>query len=131
MDDSIKVLGQREGEATATVESKENTDLQITKLEAQITMLTALLKKQESSKPKVIEGETTKDGVPINMCLVGISRKNDFPYILITKEDGYYIGNTKYNSLSAAAEAVSGCRRSGWTFWKTVDKQTLKEALGK
>ena len=44
-------------------------------------------------------------------------------------EDGYYIDNVKYYSLSAAAEAVSGVRRSGWTFWKLVDGTTVKEAF--
>jgi hypothetical protein len=45
--------------------------------------------------------------------------------------DGYRIGNFKYASLSAAAEVVSGVRRSGWVFWKLPSGETLKELYKK
>ena len=52
-------------------------------------------------------------------------------YVLSIKHDRYYIGTTGYDSLSSAAEAASGVRRSGWTFWKMPDGRTVKEAYGK
>jgi len=70
-----------------------------------------------------------KDGIPFNLCFVGVDRTG-FPRILTAREDGYYIGNIKYNSLSAAAEDVSGIvRKSGWVFWKLPDGRTAKEAF--
>jgi hypothetical protein len=70
-----------------------------------------------------------KDGIPYNLCFVGAD-KAGFPRILTVKEDGYYAGNVKYNSLSAAAEDVSGIvRKSGWVFWKLPDGRSAKDAF--
>ncbi|RLI56702.1 MAG: hypothetical protein DRO87_07760, partial [Candidatus Thorarchaeota archaeon] len=52
-------------------------------------------------------------------------------YILRPTPEGFRVGDQIYKSLSAAAEAVSGVRRSGWTFWKLPDGRTAKEAFGK
>ncbi len=71
-----------------------------------------------------------KDGIPIGLSLMGTSVKGGI-HVLTVTTDGYYIGITKYDSLSAAAEAVSGVRRSGWTYWKMPDGRTIKEAFGK
>lgn len=69
-----------------------------------------------------------KDGVPLNMSLIGHSKFG--ARILFVAEDAYYIGNEAYNSLSAAAEAASGIvRKSGWVYWKLPDGRSLKEAL--
>jgi len=73
---------------------------------------------------------TNKDGIPIGISLMGVSIKGGIR-VLTVNNDGYYIGITKYESLSAAAEAVSGTRRSGWTYWKIPDGRTIKEAFGK
>jgi hypothetical protein len=73
---------------------------------------------------------TNKDGIPIGISLMGASIKGGIR-VLTVNNDGYYIGITKYESLSAAAEAVSGTRRSGWTYWKIPDGRTIKEAFGK
>jgi len=71
-----------------------------------------------------------KDGLPLNTVYVGQTKKVEAPILLTVETDGSYkIGNNTYKSLSAAAEAVSGVRRSGWTFWKTFDGKTLKEAF--
>jgi len=71
-----------------------------------------------------------KNGVPIGISLLGQSTRGG-THVLSVKHDGYYIGTVKYDSLSAAAEASSGVRRSGWTFWKMTDGRSIKEAYGK
>jgi hypothetical protein len=50
-------------------------------------------------------------------------------YFLQVKSGAFYVGNTRYTTLSAAAEAVSGVRRSGLTFWKLDDGRTVKEVF--
>lgn len=77
-----------------------------------------------------ITSNLNKDGIPIGISLMGASIKGGIR-VLTVNNDGYYIGITKYDSLSAAAEAVSGVRRSGWTYWKIPDGRTIKEAYGK
>lgn len=74
--------------------------------------------------------DANKDGIPIGVSLVGSSERGGIK-VLTINPDGYYIGNKKFDSLSAAAEAASGVRRSGWTFWKLPDGRTVKEAFGK
>jgi hypothetical protein len=106
----------------------------ITALESQIRTIQNRL----PSKPKetdreegvlnVIDGEDlNRDGIPVDINFIGLS--NNIPYVLTVKEDGYYVGSNCYQSLSSAAEAVSGCRRSGWTFWKLLDGRTAKEVF--
>ena len=56
---------------------------------------------------------------------------NGLSYFCTVKGDGFYVGETKYESLSAAAQDVSGVRRSGLTFWKLPDGRTVKEAYKK
>lgn len=71
-----------------------------------------------------------KDGIPTNICLVGTSQ--GVPYIMSIDAKGrYVVAGAIYNSLSAAAEDVSGVRRSGWTFWKLMDGRTVKEVYRK
>lgn len=50
-------------------------------------------------------------------------------FVLSVDDNNFNVGDRVFPSLSAAAEAVSGCRRSGWTFWKLVDGRTAKEAF--
>lgn len=71
-----------------------------------------------------------KDGIPIGISLLGQSTRGG-THVLSVKHNGYYIGTMEYDSLSAAAEASSGVRRSGWTFWRMPDGRTVKEAYGK
>ena len=74
--------------------------------------------------------KTNKDGLPIGLSLVGSSQRGG-THVLTISEDGYYIGTRKFESLSSAAEASSGMRRSGWTFWKLPDGKSAKDAYGK
>ena len=48
-------------------------------------------------------------------------------YFCRVEAGGFKVGATSYESLSAAAEGVSGVRRSGWTFWRMSDNRTVKE----
>jgi hypothetical protein len=50
-------------------------------------------------------------------------------YFLQVKDGAFYVGNTRHLTLSAAAEAVSGVRRSGLTFWRLDDGRTVKEVF--
>lgn len=72
-------------------------------------------------------GELNKDNIPIDTLLIGVSLGK--PYILTVNRYNYTIGTHTYDTLSAAAEGVSGNRRSGWSFWKTSDGRTAKEAF--
>jgi len=71
--------------------------------------------------------DLNRDGVPLDINLLGITKGE--PFVLTVKEDAYYLGITPYPSLSAAAQAVSGCRRSGWMFWKLPDGRTARDAF--
>ena len=90
-----------------------------------------MLAKKESNAnivDEVFGGEPkNKDNVPLNSTLIGVTQ--GLPYVLVVNELGeYMVGKNTYMSLSAAAEGVSGVRRSGWVFWKTADGKTAKEA---
>ena len=80
------------------------------------------------SDKQIIAGDLNKDGIEVGSSFIGESQ-NAGIFVLTVRANGYYVGETPYASLSAAAEAVSGVRRSGWTFWKLMDGRTLKEAF--
>ena len=65
---------------------------------------------------KAIDDNKKDDKIPVGTRLRGMTKGT--PFWCTVKEGGFYIGITKYDSLSAAAQGVSGVRRSGWTFWK-------------
>lgn len=70
-----------------------------------------------------------RSAIPYGTPLYGSCQNGNF--VCTVLEDGFYVGNMKYPSLSAAAEAVSGVRRSGWTFWKTAEGVSAKDAFAK
>jgi hypothetical protein len=50
-------------------------------------------------------------------------------FYCVVRNGGFYVGTTKYDSLSAAAQGVNGGTRvSGLIFWKLPDERTVKEA---
>lgn len=69
----------------------------------------------------------SKIEIPEGTVLTGQTK--GLSYFLQVRDGGFYVGVTRYDSLSAAAEGVSGVRRSGWTFWKLPNGQTVKEAF--
>ncbi len=68
---------------------------------------------------KQIEDNKSDNRIPVGTRLKGMT--GNTPFWCIVKNDGFYVGITKYGSLSAAAQGVSGVRRSGWAFWKFED----------
>lgn len=68
-----------------------------------------------------------KDGLPIDMYLIGNSPKGT--YYLIVDKDGYRLGNTKHNSLCSAAQFLCGTDINGFSFWRTTDNKTIEEFL--
>ena len=75
----------------------------------------------------VIEEKRKENKAEIPEGTVLTGKTKGLPYFLQAKDGGFYVGITRYDSLSAAAEGVSGVRRSGWTFWKLPDGKTVKE----
>lgn len=80
-----------------------------------------------SDHPLPVEN-ANKDGIPVGTICLGATEKSPFLYYLTVGAENYVVGLQSFASLSAAAEAVSHVRRSGWTFWKLPDGRTLKEA---
>lgn len=80
---------------------------------------------------KIAEKEIKNKKIPVGVVLTGTTTKKGLcagiTYFLTVREDGFYVGETKYPTLSAAAEAVSGVRRSGWSFWKLENNKSVKE----
>jgi hypothetical protein len=76
----------------------------------------------------VVKNSHIPANIPPGTLLFGKSGKKEA--ILVVTETGFFIGQTRYNSLSAAAKIVSGIRRSGWAFWKTANGETAKKAFG-
>lgn len=69
--------------------------------------------------------------VPEGTVLIGETR--GVPYYCEVKDGAFYVGVTQYLTLSAAAQGVSGVRRSGWTFWRLSggkhNGKTVKEVF--
>lgn len=78
---------------------------------------------------KQIDANKSDNKIPAGTHLVGFTK--GIPYFCSVGQDGFWVGITKYDSLSAAAEGVSGVRRSGWSFWKfsagQYEGKTVKE----
>lgn len=97
---------------------------------AQVKSLTDSSNKKADAELKEIIEEKKKEGkaeIPEGTILWGTTRGLNF--FMTVQHGGFYVGTTRYDSPSAAAEAVSGVRRSGWTFWRLSDGKTLKEAF--
>ena len=74
-----------------------------------------------------IEQVKSQNKIPEGTVLNGVTR--GVPYYLEVRDGSFFVGITKYKTLSAAAAGVSGVRRSGWTFWKLPDGRTVKEVF--
>lgn len=112
------------------VKQLEDFKLQLDSMAQIFRLLRKTAAKSKSSPAEAAEAEPlfNHDGLPLNSSYIGLTSKSQYPYILMVDEDGAYrVGNEKFASLSAAAEHVSGVRRSGWTFWSLFDGRTLKE----
>lgn len=139
MDKSKAALGSTAGIDTCTV--VDSMDLapeeRIYVLEEQmkhmLRVITRLRKEQGGSSakkhPALPEGNLNKDGIPIGTVCYAATEKSPLLYYLTVEADGYVVGANTFQSLSAAAEAVSHVRRSGWAFWHSLDGRTLKEVF--
>ena len=103
----------------------------VSELEAKVAAMAEMFYRLRKSKcsvedrPKVA---VNKEGIPLNSHYIGTVRGIELPYVLHVNNEGkYFIGSEEFSSLSAAAEAVSGVRRSGWTFWHDFTGKSLKE----
>lgn len=123
-----------------------NVGERVTMLEQRISLMTrsidalfSTLKEMREMMQAEKDGKLAKDienksrdgkaEIPEGTVLWGTSRGLNF--FMSVKDGAFYIGNTKYDSPSAAAEAISGVRRSGWTFWKLPDGRSIKEVYKK
>jgi len=77
----------------------------------------------------MIEAKKKENKVEVPEGTVLTGKTSGLSYFLQVRDGGFYVGITRYDSLSAAAEGVSGVRRSGWTFWKLPDGKTVKEVF--
>lgn len=120
------------GQATKPASLEDRVAVLESKLDMVLKMLTANdihERKEELDLGEEEMAEVNKDGIPIDINLIG-STKGDV-FVLTVRTDAYYIGNTAYPSLSAAATAVRGTRVSGWVFWKLPDGRTAKEVFAR
>lgn len=128
-------LGSSVSNEAAVVSQPTSLEEQVLLLQQQIADLTEAFllsanERRDDNYTSLQFDNANKDGLPIGISLVGHSMRGG-THVLTINEDRYYVGTSGYHSLSAAAEAVSGVRRSGWTFWKLPDGRTAKEAFGK
>jgi len=69
--------------------------------------------------------------IPEGTVLIGETR--GVSYYCEVKSGAFYVGVTQYPTLSAAAQGVSGVRRSGWAFWRLSggkhNGRTVKEVF--
>lgn len=143
MDKSKVALGSTNAPLTATCltinPTKLDPDERIQLLEEQMKHMQRIiskLKRTRSSSTEINGGvpseDLNKDGIPLGMVCFGATEKSPFLFYLTVEMDYYTVGSYQFPSLSSAAEAVSGVRRSGWTFWKFLDGdkvKTLKETF--
>lgn len=108
-----------------------NDESKIQSLEQDISIISEqiniILNKVNILSRELLSRTNNEKNIPFETTFIG--KTNGDYYFLKSKNDGFYVGDSKYQSLSAAAEAVSGCRRSGWTFWKLPDGRTAKEVF--
>jgi hypothetical protein len=114
-------------------EEVESLRQQIEQLTAAFHVVNCLRVKDKRQQRKYDSGfdeflNDNKDGLPDGIALIGTSERGG-TQVLTVDGNQYRIGTAIFNSLSAAAEAASGVRRSGWTFWKLPDGRTVKEVF--
>ena len=138
----INIIQQKEAEVKSLRNQLEDMQLKLDAMQEMVLMFRKTLmdknkpsNEDEAAAVEVKEEDNAvynKDGIPLNGAFIGYTQASPWPYILIVDNDGSYrVGNKTYASLSAAAEDVSGVRRSGWVFWELLDGRTLKEVYKK
>jgi hypothetical protein len=112
--------------ATVLPAPKALLESRIAALESRITAIIHLIRGLRKETPPERNGE----GLSIGTTLWGESKGKRTTLEVIG--DGYLCSNGLiYQSLSAAAEGVSGNRRSGWAFWKDINGAPIGEVTGR
>jgi TPP-dependent indolepyruvate ferredoxin oxidoreductase alpha subunit len=97
----------------------------VLQLESQLEEMSKLLEEKQESKVTL-----NKDNLPIGMVLKGESKGQTHKLEIL--EEGYLCSNGEIvATLSAAAEEVSGNRRSGWAFWTDSRGTPIGEITGR
>jgi len=118
-------------EKIAALETRqENMTQMMDNMFALLKEIRAVVQADHDKRVTQVLNETIKSkamAIPEGTVLNGKTR--GLSYFLQVKNGAFYVGNTRFPTLSAAAEAVSGVRRSGLTFWKLDDGRTVKEVF--
>ena len=102
----------------------------IAKLEEKISDLSQRMDTLGDNLTQGTPPEANRQGLPIGLTLRGESKGREFT--LETIKGGYLCSDGNiYDSLSGAALGVSGNRRSGWKFWKTIHGVEIGEVTGR
>ena len=126
MENKEVALGNTNEEEQSTIETALPINL-TEKVNVLTSRIDELTKAFNTMHISILKEQHKPINIPAGTLLFGKCSKKET--ILVVTETGFFIGNTRYNSLSAAAKNVSGVRRSGWAFWKTIDGRTAKEAF--
>jgi len=128
------------GTATVSVSNKElSVEEKLAVVETRLALMTrAFLASRlelKEIKEKMLncikpQSENRRGTIPTGTILYGTT-KGKKCLLIVLGPNKMKVGNEEYPSLSAAAEAVSGVRRSGWAFWCTEDGKTAKEFFNK
>jgi hypothetical protein len=104
-------------------------------LETRMAAFESMIAALESTVAELVERihgppEKNKEGLQIGATLRGESKGESFTLEVI--EDGYLCSDGSiYDSLSGAAQGVSGNRRSGWKFWKDIHGTSIGDLTGR
>jgi len=109
---------------------RETVESRVAALEAEIAALQRQVLNLLARVPQDKPGSPNFEGVPTGITLYGASRGRT--HTLDVLPDGYLCSDGHiYQSLSGAALAVSGNRRSGWVFWGNAEGKPLGEILNR
>lgn len=122
--------------AARSGEASEITQVTATIIPAPQSLLERRIMELESQLEKVTRQleekvpELNKDNLPTGMILQSESKGQRFTLEVL--EEGYLTSTGEVSdTLSHAAEAVSGNRRSGWAFWKDGRGTPIGEITGR
>ncbi len=73
---------------------------------------------------------TNKDGLKIGVVFQGESKGTKYTLEVLDK-DYLCSDGSIYETLSGAAQGVSGNRRSGWKFWRDIEGNTVGNTSGR
>lgn len=130
VEESIAGGGESITEVTATIlpAPRDAVERKITTLERRMEDMYATVRTLlERSGQKATHN---KEGLKTGTILCGESKGRKFTLEVL--EDQYLCSDGQiYPSLSAAAEGVSGNRRSGWKFWRDIEGTPIGEVSGR